>query len=74
MFYEDNLKFYINHVNGVEAPEIQLLDSKEKYGAHYFLYMCHQNKLKYIVYVQNTNILAYAAQEDQLRDIFPDHC
>lgn len=74
MFYEDNLKFYIQHVDNVENPEIQLLDNKEKYGASYFLYMCHQNKLKYIVFIQSTNILCYAAPQDQLGDIFPEHC
>jgi hypothetical protein len=74
MFYEDNLKFYIQHVDQVAEPDIQLLDTKEKYGATYFLYICHQNKIKYTIMVQSSNVLSYRAQEDQLRDIFPDHC
>jgi hypothetical protein len=74
MFYEDNLKLYIKNVEDIESPEVQLISSKDMYGATYMLYMCHQNKTKYIILVQSGNILSYKAQEDQLQDIFPEHC
>ena len=74
MFYEDNLKLYISNVDNIKDPTIQILDTKNMYGATYCLYMCHDNKQKYIVLVQASNILSYRAQEDQLKDIFPEHC
>ena len=74
MFYEDNLKLYISSVDKIENPDIQLISTKEIYGATYILYMCHQNKEKYMIMIQNSNILSYKAQEDQLQDMFPDHC
>lgn len=74
MFYENNLKLYISNVDNVTDPEVQLLSTKDMYGATYCLYMCHQNKQKYIIMIQNSNILSYRAQEDQMNDIFPEHC
>jgi len=74
MFYENNLKFFIEHVDKVEAPvEIQLLSSKDKYSSTYMLYMCHQNKEKYIVMCQSSNVICYKAEAELIKDIFPEH-
>lgn len=73
MFYENNLKMFIENVDSIESPEIQLLDTKEKYSTTYMLYICHQNKEKYIVMCQNSNVVSYKAQPELVKDVFPDH-
>lgn len=74
MFYENNLKSYIENVEKIESPEIQLLAQRIIHGATYMLYICHQNKEKYTIMVQNTNILSYKTPQDQLTEMFADHC
>ena len=73
MFYENNLRLFIQHVDSVESPEIQLLASKDKYNSTYMLYICHQNKEKYIVMCQSSNVISYKAEPELIKDIFPEH-
>ena len=74
MLHEHNVKLYIEHTEKIAEPDIQLLNMKQIKGATYVLYMCHNNKTKYVAMIQDTNICSYKPDDELLRDLFPEFC
>ncbi len=74
MFLIEQLRMFVREVENqtTSNEDYRLLTVKQLAGATYMLYNNDNLNKKYIVMVQDSNVTCHAADEDLLRDLFPE--